>query len=162
MPHTNTATVNKIHIIFRMFLGFCGETARQALHCKSQDGVPAHCPKKAGTLMSSLRRGKDTRQPAIHVIADIGLLSVYGLLSVQKQILVHFHLLFQSRIGAYRLAGLFLSLHVFTSDTFFSFSVTGRISRRHLLQIYQGNGFTGHHVLQGILIHLEYLSFSLP
>lgn len=71
--------------------------------------------------MSSLRRGKDTGQPAIHVIADIALLSVYGLLSVQKQFLIHFHLLFQSGVSANRLAGLFLSLCLYFRHIFFPF-----------------------------------------
>lgn len=72
--------------------------------------VCQHIIQKSGHTHVITQKGKDTGQPAIHVIADIGLLSVYGLLSVQKQFLVHFHLLFQSGISAYRFPGLFLSL----------------------------------------------------
>ena len=121
--------------------------------------VCQHIVQKSGHTHVITQKGKDTRQPAIHVIADIGLLSVYGLLSVQKQFLVHFHLLFQSGIGAYHLAGLFLSLCFYFRHIFSLFCDRKNILTDISSRFATGNGFTGHHVLQGILIHLENLSF---
>ena len=77
----------------------------------------------------------------IHVIADIGLLSVYGLLSVQKQFLIHFHLLFQSGISAYRLAGLFLSLCLYIRYIFFLFCDRKNILADICSRFTTGNGF---------------------
>ena len=96
-----------------MFLGFSAKQLAKLFTVVSR-WCASTLSKKSGHTHVITQKGKDTGQPAIHVIADIGLLSVYGLLSVQKQFLIHFHLLFQSGIGAYRFPGLFpvpVSLH---------------------------------------------------